>query len=198
MTDLCDIARKYGTDKGGNHTIAGSVCHNYTPIYHSLLADKRRSVLRVLEVGINTGASLRMWRDYFSYATIYGIDIDPACLIREERIISTQADQTDRSSMLAALDHFGQYKGHRGRSSIVFDLIVDDGNHSPEAQIAAYNTLLPYLAPDGVYAIEDGEDLVRVSPTADAGIPLGYCMVIEPAPGAIGRPNDVLIIMRKA
>jgi hypothetical protein len=37
----------------------------------------------------------------------------------------------------------------------LYDLIVDDAVHDPPIQLTALNALLPFLAPGGVYAIED-------------------------------------------
>src|SRR5215203_706034 len=67
MTYLCDLAEKYGTDKGPSG-------HNYTPYYEEYLQHRRFRALTLLELGVWKGASLRMWRDYFPSATIVGID----------------------------------------------------------------------------------------------------------------------------
>ena len=41
------------------------------------------------------GASLRVWRDYFPNAIIYGADIDKDILFAEERIKTFYIDQLD-------------------------------------------------------------------------------------------------------
>jgi hypothetical protein len=58
---LCELGRKYGTDKGGWHLKAGDTCHNYLPAYHKLFGDKRPLIAHVLEIGVGHGCSLRMW-----------------------------------------------------------------------------------------------------------------------------------------
>src|SRR5438067_9360832 len=80
LTELCVLARKYGTDKGGWHMLAGDTCHNYTPTYHHMFGTRRLSVRNVLEIGVNYGPSLRMWEEYFPNADIYGLDSNTACL----------------------------------------------------------------------------------------------------------------------
>jgi Methyltransferase domain len=147
-TELCRLARKYGTDKGGEHLQAGDTCHNYTPFYHQLFKDRREQVKWVLEIGISHGCSLRMWRDYFPNAQIVGIDSNKACLFADDRIQCYAADQYNELELLAAVYAVRKPK---------FDLIVDDGSHEPAHQIFSAQVLLPYLADDGVYVIEDIE-----------------------------------------
>ncbi len=146
-TPLCDLSTKYGTDKG--------YPHRYTPIYYKYLAPIADEVHRVLEIGIctkrdllngRTGASLFMWQEFFPHADIFGIDIDPNSMVNEDRIQSAIADQTDPTGMMAACGSFG---------ADFFDLIVDDGSHAPDDQIEAAIIMLPHLATDGHYFIED-------------------------------------------
>ena len=65
--------------------------HNYIPGYFDLFDKNRHEIKTMLEIGIGLGAhydhmlrifprytigsGLKMWRDYFSNATIYGMDI---------------------------------------------------------------------------------------------------------------------------
>jgi hypothetical protein len=149
MTYLCQLARKHGTDKGGHHLQRGDTCHNYTPAYHAMFKDRREGVKSVLEIGIGGGHSLRMWKDYFPSATIYGIDSNAECLAQaEDRIQCFTADQYNEAELNRALEQI---------KSALFDLIVDDGSHEPAHQIFTAQMLLPYLANDGIYVIEDIE-----------------------------------------
>ena len=47
----------------------------YIPHYENLFANIRNDVTKVLEIGVETGRSHRMWLEYFPNATIYGFDI---------------------------------------------------------------------------------------------------------------------------
>ena len=51
----------------------------YLPYYWRHFRDLREDVRNVLEIGVQSGRSLRMWEEFFPNATIYGLDIDPAC-----------------------------------------------------------------------------------------------------------------------
>src|SRR5262245_56734777 len=53
---------------------------HYFDIYHRHLQKFRGRDVRVLEIGVYSGGSLRMWREYFGpKALVYGADIEPAC-----------------------------------------------------------------------------------------------------------------------
>jgi hypothetical protein len=138
-TFLCRLALEHGTDKMPRWG------HAYTPYYHSLFADRRYLVRKVLEIGIDVGASLRMWRDYFPKADIYALDCDRTKLIDESRIRSRLCDQGNAFHLQEAIQWLGRD----------FDLILDDGSHQPEHQVLTAILLMPLLAPDVVYIIED-------------------------------------------
>lgn len=177
MTPLCELAIKYGTDKCGKH--------QYTPVYYDLLKDKK--VKRVLEIGVYNGASLRMWRDFFPGAEIYGIDIDLRSLIKEDRITCFAGDQTKAYTLRnAALVAGGE-----------FDLIVDDGSHVPDDQILTAWELLPFLAPNGLYIIEDvGAHEYKVGPGAlIADLPPSYEYLVPLLPP--GDPEQLVVIRHR-
>jgi SAM-dependent methyltransferase len=91
------------------------------------------------------GASLRAFRDYLPRACIYGADVDTRILFEEDRIKTFFVDQTD----LASLESLGR------RIAGDFDLIIDDGLHSPNANIAVLAFALKRLKPGGWVVIED-------------------------------------------
>ena len=47
----------------------------YTDLYAPLFDGIREDVTKVLEIGVETGRSHRLWLEYFPNATIYGFDI---------------------------------------------------------------------------------------------------------------------------
>jgi hypothetical protein len=146
LTPLCELALKYATDKGGWHLKAGDTCHNYTPSYFKIWDGKQNAVRNVLEIGVNYGCSLRMWRDFFPNARIIGLDSNAEALYNEDRIESYAADQGIAESLKGALAMCNFPR---------FDFIVDDGSHEDHHQVLSAEVLLPYLAKGGVYVIED-------------------------------------------
>lgn len=139
MTPLCDLAFKHGSDK------CPQIKHHYTEFYYELLKYRRGRVKKILEIGIESGASLRMWRDFFHNAQIYGIDVDRKTLFEEERIKTFLCDQRDGKGLIELI----------GKIGADFDLVVDDGSHSPDDQVFTCLTLMPLLNKKVIYAIED-------------------------------------------
>ena len=129
------------TDKNGIHSYA-------THLYSDLFERKRFTAERILEIGVWTGGSLVVWRDYFSKAKIYGIDniVPPVMpLVFEDRIVQITADAySDEVINLIDAD---------------FDIIIDDGPHSLESMIVCVQKYLPKLKSDGILVIEDLKEL---------------------------------------
>lgn len=152
MNPLDDLAFKYGTDK------TPRIHHPYTPFYYELLKDKK--INSVLEIGIGgkmyrdklirdgfhaeVGASLKMWRDFFPEAKIYGIDNDPECIFQEEGIQTFLCNATQRDHLRKLIKRIGQP-----------DLVIDDASHYPAYQVKTAKILLPMLKKDVLYIIED-------------------------------------------
>jgi glycosyltransferase involved in cell wall biosynthesis len=136
---LDKIAIKCGTDKS-------SLWHNYTRHYFKYFSHLREKKLRILEIGVGKGQSLRMWEEFFPNAEIFGIDTDPSCLeLVSERTNIFIGDQTDEKFLRS----FPKKVGGE------FDIIIDDGGHFMDQQITSFRTLFPYLKARGIYVIED-------------------------------------------
>lgn len=134
---LDDLAELYATDKG-------PTTHHYTRVYEQLLQQYRGDSVRLLEIGVLMGASLRMWRDYFPNGYIVGMDND--LKIPEERRINLFYGDQGRAVELIDL----------GKKHGPFDIIIDDGSHQHAHQMISFYTLFPeYLNPGGLYFIED-------------------------------------------
>lgn len=140
---LTKLAIKYGSDRHPESK------HSYTPYYYKLFKGRRQSVKKILEIGAGEGAGLRMWRDYFPNATVYGADNDEKRIFKEERIDVIHCDQSSRGDLVLLLDKTGTN----------IDFVVDDASHKPQHQVFTCLTLMPFLNHDVVYIIEDVADL---------------------------------------
>lgn len=135
------LAIRHGTDKWG---------HGYIPFYQRHFAPFRNRKINLLEIGIGTigprggGDSLRMWRAFFSRATIWGLDILDKSTHAESRIRILQGSQNDPEFLRTAAARIGH-----------IDIIIDDGSHINEHVLTSFATLFPLLAPGGFYVIED-------------------------------------------
>jgi hypothetical protein len=137
------LARLFGGDKRG-------ALHNYTAVYPIHLQDRRRSVRRVLEIGIGGGSdpalggsSLRMWQAYFPDARIVGLDLFPKD-VTGPRITTLVCDQSDPAALRAVWDAHGP-----------FDVVIDDGSHEGPHVDITFRTLFPLLEDGALYVIED-------------------------------------------
>jgi hypothetical protein len=50
--------------------------HNYFKHYHSNFSCIRNNVKKILEIGVDRGESLNLWKEYFPNAEILGLDIN--------------------------------------------------------------------------------------------------------------------------
>jgi predicted O-methyltransferase YrrM len=116
---------------------------HYLPIYEQALGHTER----MLEIGVDRGGSLQMWRQYLPDATIVGLDINPKITQYDDaaRDIHVRVgDQTDTAFLSSVLEEFG-----------TFDTVLDDGGHTPHQMITSFQYLFPRLKPGGVYIVED-------------------------------------------
>jgi len=136
---LDELALKHNTDKG-------SQCHAYTQYYDMIFNKIKNQPLKILEIGVQRGNSLKMWKEYFSNSLINGIDIDPNCKkIEEDRIQVFIGSQIDPVFLKDVKTKINDY----------IDIIIDDGSHQSVHQIESFNILFPYVRPGGYYVIED-------------------------------------------
>jgi hypothetical protein len=134
--NLPALALAMGTDKEG--------IHYYTKHYAFHFSHLRHRRLKILEIGVEQGASLKTWRAYFPNSKIYGIDILDKKYYNSHRIKTFQGSQADPEFLRNVIKLIGAP-----------DIIIDDGSHINEHVIISFNTLFPLLAPNGIYAIED-------------------------------------------
>jgi len=132
MNDLQKLVDKYRALKP----------HYYIRQYERLFGPIRNQVKKVLEIGINGGASMRVWKDYFPRAHVYGLDIKDFNL-RDPRLTAFVGDQSDPVILQEIAKHGP------------FDIIIDDGSHKPAHWLVSHNYLADSVIPDGYYIVED-------------------------------------------
>ena len=170
---LSELCEKYGSDKGFiNFNIDKKPYnwhpHTYSTYYHSIFNLSRQNIKYVFECGLGTnnpnlksnmtengipGASLRVWRDYFVNAQIYGGDIDKEVLFEEDRIKTFYLDQLDSNSIKSMWETIEVED---------FDIIIDDGLHEPEANYNFFINSLHKLKKNGVFVNEDVRNMCLV------------------------------------
>lgn len=136
---LVELARggAYDTDKSDD----------YLSAYDDVFAVFREREIRLLELGVYHGGSLRLWRDYFPRGTIVGIDLNPPDLDGDARMRVFRGSQDDADllhSICASMAPDG------------FDVIIDDCSHFARETSRSFRILFEdHLKPGGAYSIED-------------------------------------------
>jgi cephalosporin hydroxylase len=119
---------------------------HYFDAYERHFSKFRGTNITVLEIGIYSGGSLPMWRQYFGeQSKIVGVDIEEACRTYEGDRISIQiGDQENRDF----------WSGFRKQHPEIH-VLIDDGGHTPEQQMVTLEEMLPYMPTGSVYVCED-------------------------------------------
>jgi hypothetical protein len=143
-SDHPNLLLKYFNEHKDGHGIWKFI--HYFDVYERHFAPFRGKEAHILEIGVYSGGSLEMWRNYFGpRCKVYGVDIQPSCKVYESGSVRVFiGDQSDR-------DFWKRVK----REVPVLDIVIDDGGHAPEQQIVTLEELLPHLRPGGVYLCED-------------------------------------------
>ena len=190
LTELCKLARKYGCDKGGvlvpypnerRHCFT-----DYTPIYNDLFEHRRGDIMRVAEIGIWEGRSLRMWAEYFGNAQVDGFDRVNEKLIQENRIRTFWADQNSEQTLNHAWEEAGWHWD--------YDFICDDGGHEYHQNVNTMKVFLPRLRCGGIYVIEDNIGF----PDVTKDVPSGYSIEVIRWPNTCRQSATAMLqIIRK-
>ncbi len=138
MKRLDEIARENGTDKS-------SEIHNYCDKYEKYLKFERNQQIKILEIGVLAGSSVKTWSEFYPNSIVVGIDINPHCKVYEQDRIKIEiGSQDDYDFLSSVVEKYGE-----------FDLIIDDGSHLQQHVLKSFNFLFPYLKNGGTYIVED-------------------------------------------
>lgn len=146
---LASLFAEHGSDK--------STTHNYHLVYGSMLA-LFNSPPKILEIGLGTndpeiasnmgisgrpGASLRAFKAFSPQSIVDGADIDDSIKVEGCRVFTI--DQTQPKT-------FDVIKRH---GEVAYDIIIDDGLHSPDANLYTLEFALEAISDNGIIVIED-------------------------------------------
>ena len=150
-TTLCKLCADAGTDKGP-FNLQGHR-HPYTAPYSLFFEPLKHRPIKFAEIGVFRGASLHVWRNFFSQARLYGYDNDIPNLqyIASMNLANTFLDQMDASKE----DSIREKLQQATQDGELFDVILDDASHDPADQCAVIRTALPFLKKGGLLIIED-------------------------------------------
>jgi len=128
--------------------------HSYIPLYQELLKGKKETAKNVLEVGIYNGGSIKLWSEFFTNATTYGIDISS---------IDNVWDEIKNKNNIKLYTSYDAYDEHTFKlnflcKGIKFDFLLDDGPHTLESMLKFIKLYSQIMTDDGILIIEDVQD----------------------------------------
>ena len=193
---LGDIFKHYGTDKEIN---------GYTPYYERIFETMRHQKICLGEIGIGTlipgapssmvgygephyqqGASLKSWRDYFDHpeTEIHGFDIQQDTQFTgEPRVTTHLLNSTDSSAVKAFVES----------PWTQFDILIDDGAHYDQCQLATVQNLWSTVKSGGIYVVEDVYPSSRlVTDYVDQ-----FNAAIEQSPWLLSTKKNLLFVFKK-
>jgi autotransporter strand-loop-strand O-heptosyltransferase len=119
--------------------------HQYDKYYPIFLEKWRDKPINIFEIGIEDGKSLNIWKNYFPYSMIWGMDISRK--YEGDRYKVFIGDQSKIDDLINISTQIPKC-----------NLIVDDGSHIADHQIKTFEYLFEnVLEYGGIYIIEDIE-----------------------------------------
>ena len=113
---------------------------HYFDIYHEHFKKFVGHEVHILEIGVYSGGSLEMWRDYFGpKCHVYGVDIEESCKAHENEYTKIFiGDQADRKFWRLLKQKIPR-----------IDILINDGGHQVEQQITTLEETLPHISSGG-------------------------------------------------
>ena len=184
---------KYGEHPSSFTDKQADTGHSYADPYTRILTKKDN--VRLLEIGISSGGSLWLWRQFFNSYNITAIDIAPTWFVTQD--FQQEIEQDSNITLKWNVD---STTAHAYKDLEQFDYIIDDGDHSPESQAKTFIHTWKFLKPGGAYFIEDIQNdhcipqlaSVITKHCTDAIIELYYGQKRQ-----FGRTDDLMIIVKK-
>ena len=118
----------------------------YFDVYEDLFKKYKNKDIKFVEIGVQNGGSLEIWKNYFSKnSKIIGIDLNPECKkFEKDNIKIFIGNQSDSSFWKNFFDEVGKV-----------DVILDDGGHTNLDQIITSVNVIDKINDDGMLVVED-------------------------------------------
>lgn len=144
---LLEFVDNSRTDKNTTHT--------YLPLYNVLLERLKETAQNVLEVGVGEGGSIKLWRDYFQNAQVYGLDILPKTYFKQDIFADS------RIIMNVGINAYDVnfFQETFLDKNLRFDFMLDDGPHTLQSQIDFIKLYSQLLTKDGILIVEDVQSM---------------------------------------
>ena len=119
---------------------------HYFGVYEKWFKDFRGKDFVFVEIGVQNGGSVQMWKDYFGKnAKIIGVDIEERCKqFEDEQVTIEIGSQED-------VEFWDKFKEKYPK----VDILLDDGGHTMNQQIVTFKCMFPHIQEGGIYMCED-------------------------------------------
>lgn len=118
----------------------------YFPAYHRHFQKFIGKEVHIVEIGIQSGGSLEMWKAVFGpQAHVYGVDINKA----------TQSYADAQTQIHIGSQEDPEFWEKFKKQVPRVDILIDDGGHTTQQQLVTLAQMLPHLSQNGVYMTED-------------------------------------------
>jgi len=150
---------KTGFLTGGDRMLT----HGYAAMYYKYL--KRfldaGEELTLVEIGILKGTGLAIWCDLFEQARIIGLDIDLGNYYGNLGDLKKRGAFRRNQPAVFEFDQFQDNTEYLGRilQGRRIDVAIDDGCHADPAILSTLKSVIPHLAENFVYFIEDNRSV---------------------------------------
>jgi cephalosporin hydroxylase len=142
--------------------------HSYIELYDKLLDRLKDTALNVIEIGISKGGSIKMWKDYFTRANVYGIDLTDYKKLDHKngiddvaiKYINNELIKEDRINLFIGQSGYDKNFIDKKFKDIKFDFVIDDGPHTLQSMKDCINLYLPLLSENGILIIEDVQNIL--------------------------------------
>lgn len=171
LTKLIEGKKVYRSDKYD----LGYVCE----FYDKLFAPLKDARIKILEIGIEYGNSVKLWHDYFTHAEIYAVDpykTDDA----------KHVESMDRVSLY--FEDAYQFKFLDKLPDNEFDIIIDDGPHTVDSQRFFVKNYPKKLKDNGILVVEDIISVAYTKELSDMLVDFKQVQIVNMA-GKCLRPD---------
>jgi len=147
-TKLCELGKKFPTTKSPIQ-LPGQRS-GFTGVYSLLFSSFVDKAITIAEIGIEDNNSIKMWRNYFKKAKIYGFEFDDK-KIKKAKKHKLNKTYIRKINVHNEKDITKSFK----KTKTSFDIIIDDSTHIFEDQIRIVKNCYKFLNKNGILIIED-------------------------------------------
>ena len=179
VVDRCNT----GTDKNTDHS--------YLDYYQTILEPYQDRKINFLEIGVDRGGSLFLWRKFFDKAIIYAIE--KFYQITDTDFIPFNPHIVDKVYLIIA----EAYDELTANMVPNFDVIVDDGPHNLWSYIRTVQLYGPKLNAGGIFILEDIQNEEWKHPIKEEASKVGLSFEFVDLRHIKNRYDDMLFVLRK-